>query len=329
MRRPVCLVTGATGTLGPAVVQALRPTYAIRTFTRRPPPAGLFVEPIEAYTGDIADRAAVGRAAEGARAIVHLAALLHIVNPRSELHQEYERVNVEGTAAVVDAALSAGVSRLVLTSTIAVYGRQPGAVIDETTPPRPDSHYGETKLEAERVALGARDFDGEPLSTVLRAAAVYGSRVKGNYRALLDGMARRRFVPVGRGENRRTILFEDDLAAAIALAVGHPAAAGRIYNVSDGTFHTMRDIIEAIAGALGRRSPTWSLPVGPVRLAVAAAGLVDRRLPRMLDKYLEDIAVDASRIHAELGFRPQFDLSRGWAMTVDRMRQTAPMDRRW
>jgi len=325
--RPACLVTGATGAIGPAVVEALRPDYAIRTFSRRPPPAGLFAGAVEAHTGDIADADALGRAANGASAVVHLAALLHLVDPGPEMRAEYERVNVQGTAAVVDAALSHQVSRLVLLSTIAVYGDTSGAVLTEESAPRPDTLYGETKLAAERIGLAAHRADGVPLVTVLRAGAVYGPRVKGNYQRLVQAIARRRFIPIGPGSNRRTLIFEEDVASAVALAVRHPVAAGRIYNVSDGELHTMREIVAAIAAGLGRQPPAWHLPVSVARAAAGAASVLDRRFGRMLDTYLEDVAVEGERIRSELGFRSEFDLARGWARTIEQMGQDAAPER--
>jgi len=320
--RRVALVTGATGAVGPAVVAALSKTYDVRTFSRQPPPTGLFATPVTPFTGDVADADALGRAARGAEVIVHLAALLHIVDPPASLRAEYERVNVRGTAAVIEAAKAEGVSRVVLMSTIAVYGYSARGRLDEDSSLHPETFYGETKLSAERVALAARRPDGSPLATVLRSAAVYGPRVKGNYDRLVRALARRRFVPIGRGDNLRTLVFDQDLASATALAAMHPAGAGRVYNVSDGTPHPLREIIAAICAALGRRPPRWHAPVGPVRLALRAASVVDRRLPRMLEKYLEEIAVDASRIQAELGFRPVTPLVDGWRAVVAEMRRT-------
>jgi len=118
------------------------------------------------------------------------------------------------------------------------------------------------------------------------------------------------------------VVFERDLASAVALASSHPAAAGRVYNVSDGAPHPLREIIAAICAALGRRPPRWQVPIGPVRAMLRAASVIDRRLPRMLDKYLEEIAVDASRITAELGFRPAAGLVEGWTATVAEMRRS-------
>jgi UDP-glucose 4-epimerase len=252
---------------------------------------------------------------------------LHILNPPSSLREQYECVNVGGTANVVEAAIQAGVERMVFFSTIAVYGYSSGQILTEATPPRPDTFYAHTKLAAEQIVLQAKRRDGQPLGTVLRLGAVYGARVKGNYRRLVQALARGRFIPIGHGRNRRTLIHDRDVARAAVLAVQHPGAAGQVYNVSDGQFHTLNDIIAAICTALGRPSPRIYIPLGPVRLAVGgledAARLVGRQSPvgrATLDKYLEDVAVDSRRIQVDLGFVPGFDLRSGWQDTIRAMR---------
>ena len=322
MHRPACLITGATGAIGPAVVAALAETHEVRILSRGAADPRLFTVPVTAFTGEITDLAVLRRAARGAEAIVHLAALLHVTNPPPAMRAEYERVNIGGTSAVMAAAVAEDVGRVVFMSTIAVYGASSGQRVDENSAARPTTLYGETKLAAERIALAAYTRGGQPLATVLRSAAVYGPRVKGNYERLVHALARRRFVPIGRGDNLRTVIFEQDLAQASALAARHPAAPGRIYNVSDGTPHPLREIIEAISAALGRRPPRWHVPVAPVRAVLRAASVVDSGFQRMLDKYLEEVAVDATRIQSELGFRPGVSLREGWAATVTEMYRT-------
>jgi nucleoside-diphosphate-sugar epimerase len=102
-------------------------------------------------------------------------------------------------------------------------------------------------------------------------------------------------------------------------AVVHLAAAGRIFNVTDGQFHALNEIIAAICAALGRRPPRFSIPVGPARIAAGmmedAMRLIGRHSPvnrATIDKYTEDIAVEGKRIQQELGFVPQYDLVGGW-----------------
>ena len=318
------LLTGATGAVGPLVVKAFHDAgYSIRTLSIDSPPAGIWPDDVEARVGDVTDVSAVRAAADGVDAVVHMAALLHIVNPRPEMREKYVRVNVGGTEAVVDAAIKAGVRRVVLFSTIAVYGASGGRVLDEMSPTCPDTFYGQTKLDAEQVVLKARRADGAPLGTVLRFGAIYGSRIKGNYERLTNALSRKRFIPVGNGMNRRTLIYDKDVGRAVVQVVSHPTAAGRLYNVTDGGFHSMNEIIEAVCLALGRKPPRFSLPAGPMRtmagLITKGAGVLGRKAPLTLetiDKYTEDIAVDGGLFQKEIGFVPQFDLKAGWVDAV-------------
>jgi UDP-glucose 4-epimerase len=265
----------------------------------------------------LTDPVAVAQSVEGADWIFHLAALLHLPRPRPELRSAYERVNVEGTRLVAAAAAASGVTRLVFFSSIAVYGATGPEGADESTPPQPESIYARTKLSGEE-AVRAADGRAALRTCVLRLAAVYGSRVKGNYERLARGLASGWFVPVGPGTNRRTLVHEADVAEAALLVGGDPRAAGRLYNVSDGHIHRLRDILEAIARAGGRRPPRIRLPLGPTRLLarLGDAGLAPFYrgpvLTPLLDRFTEDVAVRAERIVRELGFRPRFDLESGW-----------------
>jgi len=320
---------------------------------------------VDERIGDVTDPSAVQSAMQGVDAVVHLAALLHIVNPPPALREKYEQVNVGGTATVVEAATKdvsacgrdgvtewrsgdgdvsacgcdgvtewgdgdvsgcgrrGGVKRIVLASTIAVYGPSNGKILNEGSPVQPDTFYAQTKLAAEKIVLNARNADGQPIGTVLRFGAVYGARIKGNYARLLRALARHRFIPIGAGANRRTLVYDKDVAGAVVLAVRHPAAAGNIYNVTDGCFHTLNEIIMAISTALGRTPPRFAIPVAPVRFMAGIAEdvmrLTGRRSPinrATIDKYTEDIAVEGQRIQKELGFVPRYDLAAGWRETV-------------
>ncbi len=328
-RSKVVLVTGATGAIGPSVVHALHETgYQIRTFSVDSPDTAAFPDNAEVIKGDLTDPLAVKSVMHTVDAVIHLAALLHIVNPTPELRNKYERINVGGTATVVKAAIEAGVKRWVFFSTIAIYGNSNGQVLTEDTIAKPDTFYAETKLAAEKIVLHAKRTDGQPLGTVLRFAAIYGARVKGNYQRLVQALVHGRFIPIGDGRNRRTLIYDRDVAKAALLAVQHPNAGGKVYNVSDGYFHILKEIIVAICDALGRNPPRLSLPVGPARffagLMEDTFRLVGRKSPisrETIDKYTEDIAVDSQLIERELGFKPQFDLKTGWQETVEEMRR--------
>jgi len=103
------LITGATGAVGPRVVHALdQAGLLIRSFSVDTPTSGMFPQSTEVLIGDVTDQVAVQSAMQGVDAVIHMAALLHIVNPPPELREKYERVNVGGTATVVEAAIKAG-----------------------------------------------------------------------------------------------------------------------------------------------------------------------------------------------------------------------------
>jgi UDP-glucose 4-epimerase len=272
-------------------------------------------------TGDITDRLTLSRAVADVDLVFHLAAKLHINDPSPELRSEYERVNVEGTRRLVEAARAAGVKRLVLFSTINVYGpSRPGELHDEDSPLHPDSYYSETKAQAERIVLA------DLPAVVLRLAAVYGPHMKGNYPRLLEALRRRRFAFVGDGLNRRTLVHVEDVCRAALLAGEHPEASGRTYNVTDGTVHTLRQIVEAICAALNRRPPRFHVPLRP---ALWVAGVIERsgdcflhkRIPARaaVAKLTEDIAVGGARIIRDLGFRPQHALLQSWQDIADSM----------
>ena len=324
------LITGASGALGPRVVRAFSDEgYGVRTFSIDSAPEGTFPSGVEILIGDITDKKAVVEAMSGVDSVVHMAALLHINNPSSALKPKYRRINVDGTNHVIQAALCENVRRIIFFSTIAVYGPGNGMVLSEESVPHPDTIYSETKVEGEKIVLAAKRSDGVPLGTVLRLGAVYGARIKGNYFRLVKALERNRFIPIGKGNNRRTLVYEKDVIRAVLLAVQRPSAAGKYFNVTDGQFHELHEIIMAICVSLGRKPPRFSIPVGPVRFAVGfiedTMRLIGKRSPfnrETIDKYTEDVAVEGRRIQEELGFVPQYNLASGWRETIEDMRET-------
>jgi UDP-glucose 4-epimerase len=328
MTERTVLVTGATGAVGPQVVRACQAAgYAVRALSVDVPDVGILPPGVDVRVGDVCDGHTVLSAVAGVEVVVHLAALLHQFDTSADLEIQYERVNVGGTENVVHAAIAEGVRRVVLLSTIAVYGPSSRHLIDESMPPHPDTPYGRTKLAAEHAVLEATSR-GEPIGTVLRSAAAYGSRVKGNYRRLAVAIGRRRFVPLGPGTNRRTLVHDQDLARAVILACEHPAAAGAVFNVSDGAVHTLAEIITAIHRAIGRRPPRFRVPLAAARAALGvcegAARMAGVRPPvsrALLEKYSEDVAVDATLIQRVLGFSPEIGLDRGWRETMVALRR--------
>ncbi len=112
---------------------------------------------------------------------------------------------------------------------------------------------------------------------------------------------------MGDGSNRRTLIHEEDAVRAALLAADRVNEVNGVFNVTDGTTHSMREILAAICAGLGRPEPRLRLPLGFSRLAARAIGQTD-----VVEKYLENIEVRGERIQASLGFSPRFDLASGW-----------------
>ncbi len=323
-KKNLVLVTGATGSVGPGLVRELMGAgYSVRTVVRPNSSINVLPHGTDNRVGDILNRQFLDSAMSDVKIVFHLAAKLHIPNPMKKLQSEYWRVNVDGTRNVVAASEAAGVKRLIYFSTINVYGGTNGLAIDETFIPFPQDIYSETKYAAEQIVLSAQGGEsGIPMGVVLRMSAIYGSRMKGNYPRMVRAIARGRFVPIGSGANRRTMIHEEDAIRAALIAAESLVAAGEIFNVSDGTFHTLWDIYSAICVALERPVSGWFLPVRPIRFVARIAdalSFVAKRqmhLTSAIDKLVEDVAVGADKIQTQLGFCPLIDLHQGWTKTL-------------
>ncbi len=133
--------------------------------------------------------------------------------------------------------------------------------------------YAQSKLEAERRISALAEESGLR-TTMLRPVTLYGEGDPGNVARLMRAIDRRRFVWIGKGENRKTLIYRDDAARACFLAAGRAAGPRvEVYNLAAGDF-TMREIVDHIADALGRKRPAWHIP------APVALGMVRCAAPR-------------------------------------------------
>lgn len=147
------VLTGSSGRVGRAIYNVLAPHHDVVGIDRAP-----FAT--TEISGDFVDGVLLERAMQGADAVIHTAAL-HAPHADTIPDAEFERVNVMGTHLVIAAAQATGVSRIVFTSTTALYGHavKEGACawITEETPPQPHTIYHHTKLAAEALLENAAD----------------------------------------------------------------------------------------------------------------------------------------------------------------------------
>lgn len=320
MGNGIALVTGATGAIGPSLVnRLLKEGYTVRSYGLDEPEPDLFVNQIEHFTGDINNETQLSRALTGVDIVFHLAALLHIENPGPELASEYHHVNVDGSRTVAEQAAQAGVRRLVYFSTVKVYGIRQREPVTEDYPTRPQTLYAQTKLAGEKAI---RTVDGIE-ACVLRLSAVYGPRLKGSWNRLVKAIEGGRFLPVGNLQNVHSLTFVDDVAWAALLAAQHPDANNQIYNVVGFETPTMQDVLGAIYTATGRRMPAVRIPahVALFSFFVLDRGfkLLGKRPPLTSDavRQLTEHEVYSGSKLRQLGFNPTSSLVESWRQAID------------
>ena len=222
---------------------------------------------VDELRGDVRLEADARRLADGADVLVHAAAALPIQESRAAIRS----VNVEGAAVTFAAAAEAGVRRVVLVSSTAVYGVPERHPIHEDDPLVGVGHYGESKIEAERLCEA---FARRGLETVIvRPKTFVGPERLGVFEILFDWIREGRRIPIlGDGENRYQLLAVEDLVDAVVRCLDAPVA-GEALNVGAARFGTVREDLEALIDHAGSGSRLRPVPARPAEVALRALEL--------------------------------------------------------
>jgi nucleoside-diphosphate-sugar epimerase len=293
------LVTGGSGYFGSIVSElALARGDSVRIFDLNPP--GPELAHAEYVAGDVRDPAAIRAACAGIDVVLHNVAQVPLAKDRAL----FDEVNVGGTANVLVAARAARVSKVVHTSSSAVFGIPEHNPVTETSPCRPLEAYGRAKLRAE---LLCHDAVAAGLDvTIIRPRTVLGHGRLGVIALLFEFVADGAPVFVlGSGDNRYQLVHANDLADA-CLRAGDRAGAS-VYNIGALEFGTMRETLQALVDHASTGSRVRSLPVAPARFAMrtlASLGLAPFAPYHWL-LYSESLYFDVSKARQELGWEPQ------------------------
>ncbi len=294
------LVTGGSGYFGSLLAAtALAQGNAVRIFDLNPPGADL--ADAEYVAGDVRDRAQVRAACEGVDVVFHNVAQVPLARDRAL----FESVNVGGTANVLVAARDARVSKVVATSSSAIFGIPEHNPVNENTPPQPLEAYGRAKLAAE---LLCRDAAAAGLDvTIIRPRTILGHGRLGIIALLFEFVADGAPVFVlGGGNNRYQFVHANDLADACLRAADRGGST--VYNIGAAEFGTMRETLQALVDHAATGSRVRSLPVAPARAAMHAAAQLGIApfAPYHWLLYSESLYFDVGKAQRELGFTPQF-----------------------
>ncbi len=331
------VVTGGTGFLGGHLLHLLRERgVEVRLILRPGNQPNALRSGIDMYQADIRDAGALRKAFAGASVVFHLAGLTAPWAPR----HRYLEVNLDGTRAVVEACVAAGVGRLVHVSSMVVLGlqRDRRSLAEDASPTKTFvSPYEESKLKAEQVVQARIQEDGLP-AVILRPGMGWGPGERVILPELIRALASPFFFMVGNGRNTLDLSYGSNVAQALWLAATHAEAIGRIYHVADGFQITCRQYLTALATALHLHVPRLRLPRGLVQFLfhvllppepeVEASDLPPSRARLLrLCALFRDSEPDTTRIRTELGYRPPVDFASGIGETAAWYRRAYPAAR--
>lgn len=276
------LITGGTGFVGRHLIARLHQQgKQVRALARSPhdvPGA----EPVQA---DITDTAAVGQAARGCQAVIHLVGIL-----RERRGTSFRRVHVEGTRSVIEACREAEVPRLLHMSAL---GARPNA----------RSRYHGTKWRAEELV---RESGLE--TTIFRPSVIFGGG--GSFLPQIRSLVRRApIVPIpGGGMSLIQPIWVEDVVSCFVGALGRPETVGRTYELGGPETYGFEQLIDLVAESEGVELVKLHLPIPLLRPAVAVLSRVIPRFPLTSDQLtmlLEDNACDITEMRETFGVEPR------------------------
>lgn len=244
----------------------------------------------------------------------------------------YQQVNVEGTRALLEAAVQGGARRFVYLSSVGVYGWPGLAMMDEHTLVDDSPHatpYHRSKIDAERVV---RSFAGHLETVIVRPTITCGPGDRdGMLTRLLALLSAGRFVPIGRGKNTIHLTDIADLCAGLTLAGTHAQAPGETFILSGPQPVQMRSLLKMAYELLGKRLPVFFIPT-PLALSIGwgMAALYRRlhlpREPLITPEKVRNLTAHRGFSHAKatriLNYHPKISIQKTLHRTLAWMRQS-------
>ena len=304
------LLTGATGRLGSHVLAALLARKEKVRAIVRPGSQAKLPRGVERFVWDLSSDPLPHTAFAGVDRAVHMAGLVG-----SHPERELLLSNAVATQNLVSSCPQK-LSRLVLASSISVYGEYKGQIVDEEFEPRADSPYGKSKLAAENEARSRRG--GIP-TAMLRFGMIYGPGFEQGYFDVFRLLEKGKMRILGNGCNRIPLVHADDAVRAVLLALDSDLLSCREYNIVGDGAPTQGELMGMAAKALHVPAPAKHSSLLMVQAASAAGGLMSSigiasQLPFDAENIRQltlDRAYSTERAHRELCFRAKVKLAAG------------------
>lgn len=246
----------------------------------------------------------------GCDVVVHTAARVHVMTTAAGDENLFTQINVNGTLALAQAAVRAGVKRFVYLSTVKVHGERTamGKPFEANQALCPLGAYAVSKFQAEQGLRALANKTGLEL-VIIRPPLVYGPGASGNLGLLMRWLAKGVPLPVGAmDQNARSLVGLDNLVDLIVTTTWHMAAVNQAFLVSDDHDLSTLELVRLIAQAGRLHARTISVPVPILR---GLAGLAGKS--GYVDRLTESLQVDISPTKALLGWHAPVSVAESMA----------------
>jgi len=240
-------------------------------------------------------------ALQGVDVVIHLAARAHIMHDTaSDPLAEFRKINTTGTLNFAIQAANAGVKRFIFISSIKVNGEMTtnGIPFQVEFPTPPTDPYALSKYEAEHGLLSLAKNTGMEV-VIIRPTLVYGPGVKGNFAVMIKWLLTGIPLPLGMINNQRSFVALDNLVSFIMLCITHPRAANEVFLISDGEDVSTTQLLQKIARAFNKRALLLPIPVICLQLTARLIGQSDKA-----GRLFNCLQVDSSKASDLLGWHP-------------------------
>ncbi|GAC1304821.1 MAG: NAD-dependent epimerase/dehydratase family protein [Mucilaginibacter sp.] len=234
--------------------------------------------------------------------VIHAAGLAHTTSVNDKEKQFFFDVNYNGTANILKSLEnSIYPSSFIFISTVAVYGKETGTLINENAPLMAKDPYGRSKIQAEELV---RDWCSENgvTCTILRLPLIAGFNPPGNLRTMITGIKKGYYFNIAGGSAKKSMVLADDVAKIIPVA----ANVGGVFNLTDGYHPSFSELSELIAHQLNKNKPV-DIPVWCAKILAKVGDILGPRYPinsAKLRKIISELTFDDSKARELLGWRP-------------------------
>jgi nucleoside-diphosphate-sugar epimerase len=250
--------------------------------------------------------------------IVNLAAVHREPGHRPE---EYYRTNLPGAENVCAYAVRTGCERIVFTSSISPYGSSDAARSEDSVP-APETAYGGSKLEAEKIHIAWQQAAPGRRLVILRPGVVFGPGEHANVARLARSLARGYFAYMGNRDTRKAGVYVKELCHVLEFALTHQQNGGPsmlLWNVSMDPPPRLEDFVQGICAAAGYPRPKWNVPRGllvaasyPIAGAARLVGVQTSINPVRMRKLSQPTHIEPLRLR-ELGYRYRYTMEQAMA----------------